>query len=517
MRLTLLLLALPATLFGYAVPIHELMPLRALAREAALNENCPAVTQAEMDAFRTWLDAKFRAHPDAAVRARYVKRWPEPAKFTARAFKRLMSLNEDLPQNGFDRAEQLPCTALKALSLGSGQTDTDHRNRERLAYDAHGKQIKLSDGREVPADPGALNMGAVRGLSSQAHAHYGLTAEPLSADPAVLQEAPWRFAISAGWPGEPVRAFAREQCQLHYDLAVLAHAWGQAPGRSLGFLFLGHGMHFVEDVGNQIHTVQIGHYDLIKRGKVLYYKRALKTLGGYLDELKPWTRVALEQITTHHVISENLNAKRVKEAVAGKATPLIQGVLDGLGQDDPELVADFDRLPKAGDRPARAAAILGALVERSSREGADVYRHVALALHPRMAEYGVLVDTEDDDPDTFLGDTKDPVVAENLEALYKLHGRAYKRVGTALRRVYAAFAEDTKSGDRADAFAAALLKDRLDFVDSEEERLARYVANPPKAGALTVREPVWLAVPLAPVLLILVVWWRRRQGRARAG
>lgn len=510
MRLTIpLLLALPAVLFGYAVPIHELMPGRALAGVKALEEPLPAVAPAELDAFRGWLDARFRAHPDAAVRARYEKRWPTPAAFTSRAFKRLMSLNEDKSLNGFDRADGLPCTALKAIQLGSGQTDTDNRNRERLAYDAAGKQVKLPDGREVPPDPLILNIGGVRGLSSQAHAHYGLTAEPLSSDPAVLQATPWRFAIATGWPNQPVRAFAREQCQLHYDLAVLALHWGQPAGRSLGHLFLGQGMHFVEDVGNQIHTVQIGHYDLLKRAKLLYYKRAIMTLGGYLDTLKPWTRVGVELITTHHVLSENLNAKRIAEALAGKpVAPVIQEALDGLAKDDPELVADCAKLPA---NRTRAGSVLGALVERSCREGAEIYRLMTGALHPRMAEYGVLVDTEDGDPDTCLGDKNDPHVAESLNALYTLHARAYRRVGTALRRVHAAFAEDAADPSRTDAIAHALLKERLDLVDAEEERLARYLANPPKVGATTVQEPFWIAIPLAAIALVLALANRLRR------
>ena len=518
-----LALGLPGLVLGYAVPIHELMPGRALASEPALAEKLPAVTPGQLDAFRMWLDDAFRAHPDAAVRARYVQRYPTPAAFTARAFKRLMSLNDDLPQNGFDRAQGLPCTALEALRLGSAQADTDWRNRERIAHDDQGRPMKLSDGRDVPADPLILNFGSVRGLSSQAHAHYALTSAPLSSDPQVFRSTPWLFALPAGWPAGPVRAFGRENCQLHYDLGVLALLWGDPAGRALGHLFLGHGMHYLEDVGNQIHTVQIGHYDLLKKAKFLYWQRALITLGGYLADLKPWTRVGIELVTTHHVLSENLNAKRVLEAVAGKPVPpVIQEVLAGLTVDDPELVADFAKgvpaaAPGPAPRPARAAALLGCVVERSCREGGEVYRHMAGALDPRMARYGVLVDSEDVDPDAALGPGDDPEVAAHLDALYHLHARAYRRVGTALRRLYAAFAEDSRAAtpeDRARrvrSFADALLVERLDMLDGEAARLAQYLRDPPRASAPSVHEPIFALWPLVPIALLLLLRRRRLQ------
>ena len=516
-------LLVPAALLAYAVPIHKLMPGRALAGETmpgrALAERLPAVSPQELAEFRAWLDGQFRAHPDPAVRRRYVARFP--AALSAADLKRLLTLNVDRPIHGIDQAGGLPCTALEALQEGSTQPDTDYRNRERMAHDAHGQPLKLADGRDVPADPLVLNMGNARGLSSQAHAHYGLADVALSPDPAVLRDEPWRFGLNAGWPGGPVRSFAREFCQLHYDLAVLAILWGKPAGRSLAHLFLGQGMHYLEDVGNQVHTVQVGSYDLLKRAKLLTWERALFTLGGYAGELKPWTRVGIDLITTHHVLSEGLNAKRIFEALRNeKVAPVIRETLDGLSTDDPELARDLTTAlgapTRAGSRPRPAAVITGCVIARSCLEGADLYRHMTGALHPRMHRYGVLVDDESFDPDTALGDPADPAVAAHLAAVYDLQRKAYRRVGTALRRLYAGFAADGQAGDpqaRAQALANAFVAERLDALDGEEERLARYLADPPAAGALTVHDPVWLLPPL--VLMAAGGWLVRRLTRRR--
>jgi len=256
--------------------------------------------------------------------------------------------------------------------------------------------------------------------------------------------------------------------------------------------------------------------------RLLQFERAVCTLGGYLADLKPWTKVGIDLLTTRHVISENLNAKRIAEALAGKPVPpVVRDTLAGLAQDDAELAGDIDRavakLAPAG-RPARAAAITGCVIERSCREGADLYRHMSGALAPRMTRYGVLVDSEDVDPDSTLGDANDPEVAAHLAAVYALQARAYRRVGTALRRLYHAFAEDATPPEaarvaRVRAFADTLLAERLTELEGQEDRLAAYLADPPAASATTVHEPVYLALPLLP--LALLAYAVRRAWRAR--
>jgi hypothetical protein len=453
-----LALAAAGPSLGYAVGIHELFPERVLAREGELAaERLQPVTGADLAAFRDWLDGLFRAHPDAAAAAEYRRRWPSRARFDSAAFKTLMGLNAARRLNGFDIAEGLPCTALSALCRGSGQPDTDWRNRERLALDAAGRPIRLPDGREVPADPIVLNMGNARGLSSQAHAHYGLPDVPLSADPDVLRDDPRRFAMPAGWPRGPVRALAREYCQLHFDLAVLAALWGRPAGRSLAHLFLGHAMHYLGDVANQIHTVQVGYAGFFVTAHWLLLERRLLTLGGYLGESKPFAAIGIDLLTTHHVVSEALNEKRIREALAGRSVPApVRAALGGLESGDPtfqhDLEAALARLRPVEYDPC-AGVITGRMIEHSSREGSDVYRHMAGAMSPRMSRYGVLVDDERHDPDTMLADASDPAVAAHLESLYRLHARAFARVGTAFRLLHSRFRAASQPAPQAPASA----------------------------------------------------------------
>lgn len=533
--LTALALIVPRWAEAYAVRIHELFPLRCLPPSEALDRTrLSPVSSNDLDAFRGWLDSQFRNHPDPGVRQRYVTRWPTAASFDRRAFKRLMSWNLQKEVNGVDQAQGLPCTARQAISVGSGQSDTDWRNRERVALDAQGQPLRLPDGREVPADPLILNMGRVRGLSSQANAHYGLADVPLSAEPEVLKTDPRRFAMAHSWPAGPVRTFAREMCQLHFDLAVLARAWGTPAGLSLSHLFLGQGYHYLQDVGNQVHTVQVGYYDFFVKAKLLTWARALVTGGGYFGDLAPFEKVGVELLTTHHVVSENLNAKRIDEVLANGLPPAgpIREAMEGLTQDDPALAASIDEAlgdPVPGTASARpehaaaptlrqsegrakmAALVTDRLIEASSHEGADVYRHMAGALHGRMSRYGVVIDSEEGDPDKLLADTSDPAVKAHLEALYGLHAKAYRRVGTAMRRLHARYVDLAGvdvSTETARAFAAGLLADRLDELDGEERRLSQYMKNPPPAGQTTVKQPAWLIVPL---LLVVALGrrWRR--------
>ncbi|MEW5854247.1 MAG: hypothetical protein AB2A00_36070 [Myxococcota bacterium] len=528
----LLVALLPSPAAAYHEQIHELFPERALAGEPALkSEQLNAVTEEELAAFRRYVDGLFRAHPDEKVRAEYVRRWPTPESFDSVAFKTLLGLNERRALNGFDKTEGLPGTALQAIQKGSSQPDSDWRNRERLAHGPDGQPLKLVDGREVPLDPLVLNMGNATGLSSQAHAHYGLADVQLSSDADVLKTDPRRFALAAGWPAGPVRTFAREYGQAHYDLAVLAMLSGTPSGRALSRLFFGQSLHYLGDVGNQIHTVQVGFYDFFFTAKMETWGHSLKTLGGYLGELRPFTKVGIDILTNHHVVSEELNHKRLREALAGKPVPEpIQAALAALGQDDAQFKSDLEMAlarmvakekPEAGGRLPIATLIIGRLIDFSSREGGEVYRHMAGAMHPRMSRYGVTYDPEKEDPDTVLGDLSDPTVKAHLESLYWLQAKAFARVGGAIRLLYARLQKDVEVAEdkrmaTAQTFANSLLRERLAELKGQEERLAAYLKDPPPQGAKTVKEPAWLVGPLAtPVVLATGVVAVVRRGRRK--
>src|SRR5439155_2584198 len=117
-----------------------------------------------------------RTLPDAALRERFLRRYPTPADFDAWAFKELLALHGGAQVVGIDLTPQAS-TVEQLVTDGSAEPDTDRRNQGRIAYMlAEGKRVPMKDalGRTVPFDPATLNMGQLEGLSSQAHAHYGL-------------------------------------------------------------------------------------------------------------------------------------------------------------------------------------------------------------------------------------------------------------------------------------------------------------------------------------------------------
>jgi hypothetical protein len=511
---------------AYHVPIHEMFPERALHGDARLkDETLPAVAPQDLEAFRAWLDGLGRNHPDEKVRAEYLKRYPTPAAFDVAAFKRLMQFNSTTPVNGWDKAEGLPGSPMKVLQVASGQPDTDKRNMDRLALDDKGAPRTLPDGRKVPEDPIVLNMGNVTGRSSQAHAHYGLMDAVFTTDPEMLRTDPRRFAAPFGWPKGPVKTLAREMTQAHYDLAVLASLWNTPAGRSLGYLYLGQAFHYLQDVGNQIHTVQVGSHDFFVQAKVLTTTRAITTLGGYLGDLRPFTAVGLEILTAHHHFAEALNRKRMLEAVDGKAnSEALKALASAMGVDEPEYKKDVEMavaqlVSKAGKKHLylpMATVIMGRLIEHSSREGGEVYRHTAGVSVERLKQPGAKFE-EGDDPDPALADVTVPEVQAHLESLYWLQAKGMARAAGAMRLLFTRFNSDVtvedeaKRAERVNAVAGYFLASRLKELTEQEARLQMYLADPPPAVAATVKDPFYLLAPFGVVGIIaaLVVFFLR--------
>ena len=188
--------------------------------------------------------------------------------------------------------------------------NVDQRNRERLAYDADRKPLRDKKGQPVPADPALLNFGKLGFLSSQAHAHYGLPQLQFSDDPEVLKTDPRRFAVASSYPKGPVLTLAAEMAQEHLDLALLASLCatpeGAPAGRALTHLYTGQAFHYLEDVSNQVHTVQVGLYDFFVDAFKARLMMSLRTGGGYLGPLRSLSSIGIDILTNHHTLSEAL-------------------------------------------------------------------------------------------------------------------------------------------------------------------------------------------------------------------
>jgi hypothetical protein len=406
-------ISLPAAAYNEA--IHALLTRRAFAgRDAWLGEMLAPPSQADLDAFRAAFWRAASRMPDPTLRAKFVARWPSEQSFTAWDFKELFMLDPAASVHGFDLVSAQPMRRGDLLAAASRWPDDDERNRHRYLRGSDHEIVRAPDGSPFPYDPATLDFGSLTGTTSQGHAHYGLVEGPLSDDPAVLKTEPWRFAVPP-----TAHAYGAEMAQLYTDLALLA-ATSDLPSREwLAACFAGAAFHHVEDVANQIHTVQVGIYEFFRDAWLQSKLRDVTTLGGVFGERRTLRQIGVRLIANHHLFSEDLFAKRV-----AASAPEVRGALDALDRDDEALAAKVRAGPEFG------RAIAQATIDLSSREGGEVYK-LAYRLTAETLRDGTGHEydgAKGDDPDQYLRPD-----AAALASFYQLEGRGLRRATTALR------------------------------------------------------------------------------------
>ena len=387
------LLALPAAAYNEAV--HAFITRRALPNDARV----AAPTQQDLDDFRAQFWIRASAYEAFAIR------FPTIHDFSAWDFKQFLMLDPAARVHGFDLTPDDDVgTLARLLALASRWPDDDERNRHRYLRDPRTREIvRAADGSPMPYDPATLDFGSLTSTTSQGHAHYGLVEGPLSDDPEVLKKEPWRFAVPP-----TAHAYGAEFVQLYTDLAALA-AQSKLPSSVwLQGAFAGAAFHHLEDVCNQIHTVQVGIYQFFETAYLQSKLRDLKTLGGVFGERRSLKQVGLRLIANHHLLSEDLFAKHLGE------------------------------LPLAIDVPDREIAsapdLVRAIIERSSREAPEVYR-LAWRYSSETLRDGVYGHEYDgakgDDPDAYVLHT--PEAEQAIRDFYAIQERGLQRAVTAVR------------------------------------------------------------------------------------
>lgn len=510
---------------GYAIEMHYQLALRALDKDkGGLQETAAPLNLVAAAAVRSAIDGWARSGPEAEA---WKKRYPTPNDFDDWAMKQMLLLEPTAKVYGIDRLDPraTPTSKLYDLvAMGSRHPDEDWRNRERVAYDTRREPRKGPGGGPLPADPAVLNMGKLGALSSQAHAHYGLAQVELSPEAEVLKTEPRRFARRVGFERAPVLTLAAEMAQEHLDMSLLAGLSDAPSGRELAWLYTGQGFHYLQDIGNQIHTVQVGLYDFFVDGFTERLKLGLLTGGGYFGEMRSLGSIGIDILTNHHTLSEMWTEKRFREAVAGGGTPESQVLYRAPSEDDPEFAALLDKeLAKLGPNPEKAEfgqVITRTLIEASSHEGDDVYRVTRKLADPKLRTRSGKFDDEKDDPDLFMRPKTAELEASYTE-FYALQARAFRRVGTAERRWVAleqkalegANTPEARSALRT-AVAERLVKRQLRMLGEAEARLADYERDPPSSAVKPERAPELLAADLgiaAAVLGIAYLIFRRRK------
>jgi hypothetical protein len=468
------LAAHPPPARAYEERVHQLIGERALP--ASLDGDLARPSMADVDELRRSVWRAGAAHPDAAVRARFLARWPSEAGFDAWAWKELLGLTPEARVAGIDALPDARPDARALAAFSSRLPDDDGRNVERFAHDASRNVRRDAKGNPLPADPAQLDMGALTGLSSQAHAHYGLPRVEFSDSPEVLKVDPRRFAYPP-----TARAFAPQYAQVHTDLALAAATSGTPGGRALSLVHLGAAHHYVEDVANQIHTLQAV-FPFFVDAKLQSWKEDLLSLWGLLRPRPGFVEIGLGIIKNHHLFLEDLWGARSFDAALGRPAPAgARAGLEALAKGDAAFEARLDarRIDPAGPFGQEIAE---ELVEVSSHEGAEVYLAARDVARSRLSRSRYVYQAGTADAE--LRPDADPA---RLEQFYALEARGFARAASAVRRHVALFEEqvaraaaspDARGAVR-DAALRRLVADRLAALDAQEARLAAWLAARP--------------------------------------
>jgi hypothetical protein len=429
---------------------------------------------------------------DPVVKQRFLQRWPSLDKLDAWELKVLLGLNPDKTVAGLDEGALPPGSdGAELYGLASRLPDDDFRNRDRFRHDAQRKVVDGPFGQPLPDDPATLEMGSLTGLSSQAHAHYQLARLSFSDDPDVLKKEPRRFAIPP-----TVQTFGADYAEVYTALAVMASRLPS--GERLALVHAGAAAHHVEDVANQIHTVQVGVYDFFVDAKLESWKEELRSVGGLLRARPTFVSIGIDIIANHHSLAEALYEKHL----LASGDPV--RAQTEAAPPDPVFDATLAKLP-AGCAPGFGRAIVEALAERSSLEGADVYAAIRAVAERRFSRVGHRFHGGDD-PDAALRPGAD------LGAFYALEVRGAIRSDQALGAWWQRFGACAAAGPEVEAqFAERLITDRLSALEAKEARARAYTPKPATKAALNPWVPGGYAF-----LLALLVWIWRRMSKRRA-
>ncbi|HEX9101877.1 MAG TPA: hypothetical protein VF997_06720 [Polyangia bacterium] len=479
--------ALASRAAAYDQKVHVLLSAHAYGGPAVVTGDGAAVRALRE---RLWhLGAEAR---DAGLARRFRLRWPRIETFDAWSMKQLFALNPEKRIAGFDDDVALPAgdTARDVYAAASRLPDDDQRNRDRFRHDDRRGRVYDGWGRPVPDDPATLEMGGLTGLSSQAHAHYGLPHLAFSDEPSVLKSDPRRFAIPP-----TVHTFGADFADSYSLLAALASR--MPGGQRLALTLAGAAAHHLEDVANQIHTVQVGIYAFFVDAKIESIKEDLASVGGLLRARPSFVSIGIDIISNHHVLAEALYAKHL------------------LSPSDPVTARTLAPIAASATRPAActpgfARAIADKLIDQSSYEGPQVYAAIRTAAQRRWSRAGQHFG-DDDDPDAALRPDAD------LTPFFDLEVTGARRALVALGDWWTSFgACAALDDDAARTLGEALVRERLDALDAAEARARIYAPKPPDAN----RRNWWIPIGYVLVLLVVVLLVRgrvrRRGARAEA-
>ena len=517
------LLAAPVAALAYGVWIHAVVPVEVLRSldpklvppiKTTLVKS--GLTDADLAAFRLWFYNRAAALKDSGIHGAFVQRYPNAAAFDARAFKAFLMMNPEAQVLGVDSFAAVyrartrndiamdPTTPYQpgqkvsiatALEMGSVYVDIDRRNQDRLYRTPDGRVVLTAHGDTVPMDPMTLNWGRLTGLSSQAHAHIGLNHEHHSSDAGVLSMTPWNFVIAIGFPTDSVESYAEANAQVYTDLSYLAMLSGSSGSDMLSDLYAGNAMHYIADVGNQIHTLQAGIERFYTDATMQYWLSRFKTVFGLFGTTPSRNSIGLDILTNHHTLSEKLFQVELQQAwrldSLGKRDSIpasMRGVLDAIRTGDPLFKRVLDGVVMTNAHkywyPPFGSLIAATVIDSSYQDGAAIYRLTREFAVPRLHKVGVAIDF-DTIPDAkvwdFVQDRSDPQVRAAIDTFNVYEGKGLARVHDALTSWwdrYIITGRTTAARDRAgliDGLMKRVLRDQLNYLNAADARRQEYI------------------------------------------
>lgn len=419
------LLLAPASGQAYEEKLHSLISEQVFPEEGDL---LLPPSEEELDEFRVLLFEFLSRSSREDTREVLAAMVPdEEVAADAWRLKAYLLLNTSAPIYGIDHTPDEALSEKELLSLASRWPDDDKRNQDRFLFDGDGTST-LPDGSPRPADPAILHMGNSTGLSSQAHAHYALYPGQRSDDPEVLKTEPWLFSIPPN-----ARTFGVDYALIYERLATIARGIDHPASRWVSLAFEGNAMHHIQDVCNQIHTVQVGDYEFFYHAAKQRLVQDFRTVGGLFGERLSLKELGVRYLTNYHLLVEELMSREMQAASENpEEYPEGAELIAALNAPDHEHVKEQIKSGLLSNFSA-SEAVMYPLINMGAIEVPHIYRLARFLGRDKLMEVGGIQFVPTELEESLKAPLSELRQTAHYREFFAFHRDAMHRCATALR------------------------------------------------------------------------------------
>lgn len=516
------LLLVPSAVVGYGIVVHNLIPARALADQKSLGNTpvrsttLPGVATADLERFRRWFYDNAKTLPDTATRNAFARRYQTMAAFDARAFKEFLMLNGAASVFGIDSfpavyrarragdarsdpypqyAEGNPLPLPQALAMGSVWPDLDRRNQDRLFRGPDGQPRLTTKGDTIPFDPMTLNMGRLTGLTSQAHAHYGLNHMPKTSDPATMRSSPWNYVVARGFPGE-VETYAEQNAEIYTDLSLLTLLEGGDGMATLSSVYAGNAFHYIADVADAVHTIQGGTSGMVNDVTLARIIRQIKAGFGLWGKVPSADDLALDILFNLHGLSEKLFQAELSEALSMAAQNNLDAIPasmrdapTALTRGDTAMAVNYRALVnnaiRGGRYPEFGRLLASGVIDDSYEAGSEILRLTRLMANNDVRRAAAVINF-DTIPDakvwSYVANRADATMQAALRKFNDLQIKGLQRANEAVTAWWYAYGltaqpPANRKVEARNAILGRLVRQQLAYLTAAESRRTRWIGT----------------------------------------